>query len=53
MCGKNLHLSNMFGGYRFLIEWFDTQDVLDELRLVDWDDVTEDIFLNPDARIQK
>lgn len=47
----NLHLSNMVGGYCFLNEKFDAQDVLDEPRLVDQGDVTEDIFLNPDARI--
>jgi len=41
----------MVGGYCFLNEQFDAQDVLDELRLVDQGDVTEDIFLNPDARI--
>ena len=47
----NLHLSNMVGGYCFLNEQFDAQDVLDEPRLVDEGDVTEDIFLDPDARI--
>lgn len=47
----NLHLSNMIGGYCFLNEQFDAQDVLDEPRLVDQGDVTEDIFLDPNARI--
>lgn len=47
----NLHLSNMLGGYCFLNEQFDAQDVLDEPRLVDQGDVTADIFLDPDARI--
>lgn len=47
----NLHLSNMLGGYCFLNEQFDAQDVLDEPRLVDQGDVTEDVFFNPDARI--
>ena len=47
----NLHLSNMVGGYCFLNEQFDPQEVLEEPRLVDQGQVTEDIFLNPDARI--
>ena len=47
----NLHLSNMVGGYCFLNEQFDARDILDEPRLVEQDDVTENIFLNPDARI--
>lgn len=47
----NLHLSNMVGGYCFLNEQFDSQEVLEEPRLVDQGQVTEDIFLNPDARI--
>ena len=47
----NLHLSNMVGGYCFLNEQFDTQEVLEEPRLVDQGQVTEDIFLNPEARI--
>jgi len=47
----NLHLSNMVGGYCFLNEQFDSQDVLEEPRLVDQGQVTEDIFLNPEARI--
>lgn len=47
----NLHLSNMVGGYCFLNEQFDPQEVLEEPRLVDQGRVTEDIFLNPDARI--
>lgn len=47
----NLHLSNMVGGYCFLNEQFDSQEVLEEPRLVDQGQVTEDIFLNPEARI--
>ena len=47
----NLHLSNMVGGYCFLNEQFDPQEVLEEPRLVDQGQVTEDIFLNPEARI--
>ena len=47
----NLHLSNMVGGYCFLNEQFDPQEVLEEPRLVDQEQVTEDIFLNPTARI--
>lgn len=47
----NLHLSNMVGGYCFLNEQFDSQEVLEEPRLVDQEQVTEDIFLNPEARI--
>lgn len=47
----NLHLSNMVGGYSFLNEQFDSQEVLEEPRLVDQGQVTEDIFLNPEARI--
>lgn len=47
----NLHLSNMVGGYCFLNEQFDPQEVLEEPRLVDRGQVTEDIFLNPEARI--
>lgn len=47
----NLHLSNMVGGYCFLNELFDSQEVLEEPRLVDQGQVTEDIFLNPEARI--
>ena len=47
----NLHLSNMVGGYCFLNEQIDTQEVLEEPRLVDQGQVTEDIFLNPEARI--
>lgn len=47
----NLHLSNMVGGYCFLNEQFDPQEVLEEPRLVDQEQVTEDIFLNPEARI--
>ena len=47
----NLHLSSMVGGYCFLNEQFDPQEVLEEPRLVDQGQVTEDIFLNPDARI--
>ena len=47
----NLHLSNMMGGYCFLNEQFDPQEVLEEPRLVDQGQVTEDIFLNPEARI--
>lgn len=47
----NLHLSNMVGGYCFLNEQFDPQEVLEEPRLVDQGHVTEDIFLNPEARI--
>ena len=50
-CVVNLHLSNMVGGYCFLNEQFDAQDVLGEPRLVDQGDVTENIFRNPDARI--
>ena len=47
----NLHLSNMVGGYCFLNEQFDPQEVLEEPRLVDQGQVTEDIFLNSEARI--
>lgn len=47
----NLHLSNMVGGYCFLNEQFDSQEVLEEPRLVDQGQVTEDVFLNPEARI--
>lgn len=47
----NLHLSSMVGGYCFLNEQFDSQEVLEEPRLVDQGQVTEDIFLNPEARI--
>ena len=47
----NLHLSNMVGGYCFLNEQFDPQEVLEEPRLVDQGQVTEDIFLNPETRI--
>lgn len=47
----NLHLSSMVGGYCFLNEQFDSQEVLEEPRLVDQEQVTEDIFLNPEARI--
>lgn len=47
----NLHLSNMVGGYCFLNKQFDPQEVLEEPRLVDQGQVTEDIFLNPEARI--
>ena len=47
----NLHLSNMVGGYCFLNEQFDSQEVLEEPRLVDQGQVTEDIFLDPEARI--
>ena len=47
----NLHLSNMVGGYCFLNEQFDSQEVLEEPRLADQGQVTEDIFLNPEARI--
>ena len=47
----NLHLSNMVGGYCFLNEQFDSQEVLEEPRLVDQGQVTEDIFLNSEARI--
>ena len=47
----NLHLSNMVGGYCFLNEQFDPQEVLEEPRLVDQGQVTEDIFLDPEARI--
>ena len=47
----NLHLSNMVGGYCFLNEQFDPQEVLEEPRLVDQGQVTEDIFLNPEVRI--
>lgn len=47
----NLHLSSMVGGYCFLNEQFDPQEVLEEPRLVDQGQVTEDIFLNPEARI--
>lgn len=47
----NLHLSSMVGGYCFLNEQFDPQEVLEEPRLVDRGQVTEDIFLNPEARI--
>lgn len=47
----NLHLSNMVGGYCFLNEQFDSQEVLEKPRLVDQGQVTEDIFLNPEARI--
>lgn len=47
----NLHLSNMVGGYCFLNEQFDPQEVLEAPRLVDQGQVTEDIFLNPEARI--
>lgn len=47
----NLHLSSMVGGYCFLNEQFDAQEVLEEPRLVDQGQVTEDIFLNPEARI--
>lgn len=47
----NLHLSNMVGGYCFLNEQFDLQEVLEEPRLVDQGQVTEDVFLNPEARI--
>ena len=47
----NLHLSSMVGGYCFLNEQFDSQEVLEESRLVDQGQVTEDIFLNPEARI--
>lgn len=47
----NLHLSSMVGGYSFLNEQFDSQEVLEEPRLVDQGQVTEDIFLNPEARI--
>ena len=41
----------MVGGYCFLNEQFDSQEVLEEPRLVDQGQVTEDIFLNPEARI--
>ena len=41
----------MVGGYCFLNEQFDPQEVLEEPRLVDQGQVTEDIFLNPEARI--
>ena len=47
----NLHLSSMVGGYCFLNEQLDSQEVLEEPRLVDQGQVTEDIFLNPEARI--
>ena len=47
----NLHLSNMVGGYCFFNEQFNSQEVLEEPRLVDQGQVTEDIFLNPEARI--
>lgn len=47
----NLHLSSMVGGYCFLNEQFDSQEVLEEPRLVDQGQVTEDIFLNPEAQI--
>lgn len=47
----NLHLSSMVGGYCFHNEQFDSQEVLEEPRLVDQGQVTEDIFLNPEARI--
>lgn len=47
----NLHLSNMVGGCYFLNEQFDSQEVLEDPRLVDQGQVTEDIFLNPEARI--
>ena len=39
----NLHLSNMVGGYCFLNEQFDSQEVLEEPRLVDQGEVTEGI----------
>ena len=49
----NLHLSNMVGGYCFLNEQFDSQEVLEEPRLVDQGQVTEDIFLDPQRLAKK
>lgn len=49
----NLHLSSMVGGYCFLNEQFDSQEVLEEPRLVDQGQVTEDIFLDPQRLAKK
>lgn len=43
----NMHMGDIIGGYNFYAD----EGVLDDPRLIDNGDVTNDVFLNPEARI--
>ena len=47
----NMHLSDTLGGYCFLNEDFDQDNPLDTPRLVEQEDITANLLLNPDVRI--
>ena len=47
----NMHMSDTIGGYCFLDENFDQDNPLETPRLVEQEDVTANLLLNPDVRI--
>ncbi len=47
----NMHMGDCIGGYNFYEEGYPQDGLLETPRLIENDDVTTDIFLNPDARI--
>lgn len=47
----NMHMGDIIGGFNFYAEGYDFDDVMEEPRLIDNGDVTEDILLNPDVKI--
>ncbi|MBQ9347156.1 MAG: DEAD/DEAH box helicase family protein, partial [Oscillibacter sp.] len=47
----NMHLSDTIGGYCFLDENFDQDNPLETPRLVEQEDVTANLLLNPDVKI--
>lgn len=47
----NMHMSDTLGGYCFLNEDFDQDNPLDMPRLVEQEDITANLLLNPDVRI--